>query len=416
MKRTKIINTTRVMRHIWLHKRVSRIEIARALGLNKSTVSNIINELLEVGILMEDSIGESTVMGGRKPINLKLNSRFGFVIGLELRPESYTAIAVDLTGDILFVKSEHIRISSENFTVMFFEILQRLENECSHTGRPLLGIGVGISGPVDPFGQKIKYSIPLTMTDSYDFYENISKYIPVPVMPENDANCCAWGEMTFNRKRELQNFLYALIEFWDKPEDKLHEKTAFGLGIVINGTVYHGHTFTAGEFRSVFTTDEYIGQFALSNEELSELEKDAAAKEKLFTEMSKNLALFANTFNMKEIYLGGDITNYQSEVRRILQNELERNWAYPDKPSCSIEFSSLGDKSVAYGAAGMLLDRLFKDIELAEDNPDDRYTNMDLIGTWLPIGGEFVRTDYSNIISDIQENDIYKKHVQGEHT
>jgi predicted transcriptional regulator len=75
MKRMKIINTTRVMQQIGQNKTMSHVDFSRALGLNRSTVSNIISELIEVGVVLEDSIGESTVIGGRKPIHLRLNNR-----------------------------------------------------------------------------------------------------------------------------------------------------------------------------------------------------------------------------------------------------------------------------------------------------------------------------------------------------
>lgn len=99
-----------------------------------------------------------------------------------------------------------------------------------------------------------------------------------------------------------------MVTFWDKPQkQKTCEETAFGIGIVINGRVYHGKTFTAGEFRSIFTTDEYFGQFALSDQKLRELENDEQIMKNFVTELSKNLALFVNILKLNEIFRGGDI-------------------------------------------------------------------------------------------------------------
>jgi hypothetical protein len=47
-------------------------------------------------------------------------------------------------------------------------------------------------------------------------------------------------------------------------------------------------------------------------------------------------------------------------VAAILREEIQRNWPYPDEVRCRVHFSSLGDQAVAYGAAGMLLDRLMR--------------------------------------------------------
>jgi predicted transcriptional regulator len=129
VKRTKIVNTARILREIWLAKSISRIEIARKLKLNKSTVTNIMTDLLSRNVVLLADEGEPGPKGGRKPVNLILNKKFGFVLGVEMRPESYTAVAVDLDGEVLFYKSEQMEISSENFTDCFFEIMNRIDVE-----------------------------------------------------------------------------------------------------------------------------------------------------------------------------------------------------------------------------------------------------------------------------------------------
>ena len=72
IKRTKIINRFRILREIWMNKEISRVDIARALGLDKSTVSNNVKELLRMGVIVEASEGSSGPQGGRKPVNIKL--------------------------------------------------------------------------------------------------------------------------------------------------------------------------------------------------------------------------------------------------------------------------------------------------------------------------------------------------------
>lgn len=401
MKRTKIINTTRILHHIWIQRLASRIDIAKSLSLNKSTVSNIIGELLNAGVLVEDSIGQAGNLGGRKPINVKTNSQFGCVIGLEIRPESYTAIGTDLQGVILFVKTESMCISGSNLKSSIFEIIRRLEQECRRVNRPLIGIGVGTAGPLDPYQQVIKYSIPLKIDSSFDFYEEISRHFPIPVFLENDANCAAWGELAFHRHREMKNFLFTLVEFRDIEQQQwIHEKTSVGLGIVINGSVYYGKDYTAGEFRSIFRGPEHHGQFSFTKEEVHQLEEDSELMDRFIRELSKNLALLINTLNMSQIFLGGHIVRYQSKVQKILREEIRANWPYPDPWSCEILFSSLNDKAVAYGAAGMVLDRLFMDLELADQRIDMRYQNTDLVSLWLNgVEGSFRPLPYEEIIS-----------------
>ena len=380
VKRTKLINASRVMREIWVQRRISRVDIANSLGLNKSTITHLVNELMECGLVRADSVGSASPQGGRKPIYLTLNEKFGCVLGIECRPESYHAVAVNLVGDMIFSKTERVESTGDTLGESFREILYRLEPDLKRTGTPLLGIGAGLSGVIDPRKQIIRYSIPLKIESRFDFYEKISKGHSVPVFPENDANCCAWGELAFHREFNLRNFIFVLVEFRDIPDEKIiHEKTAVGMGIVIDGKVYYGSDFSAGEFMSVFRSPQNQGQFSLSRDEVVVVDTDETVRRKFIRELSRNIALMVNTFNLSMVFLGGDIEKFQTEVTGILQEEIERNWAYPGPVDCEIRFSTLRDQAVAYGAAGMVLDRLFMDLGQAGSDDVMRFSGIDRI-------------------------------------
>ena len=349
----------------WYRNTISRVEIASRLELNKSTVTHIVNELLRNGIILQAEEGISGPKGGRKPVFLILNKKFGCVIGFEIRPQFYIAVATDLDGEILFYKSERIEISSDNFEECFLEIMSRVTEEQKRTGIPLLGIGVGVSGIVDPVEGVIRYSIPLDFIDEYNFKEKIASRYDVPFFLENDANCCSWGELVFHRKRNLRDFLFVLVEFRNLNEEEIHEAISVGLGIVIDGKVHYGNGFFAGEFRSAFAVDTHNGQFALTKDEIILIEKDPDILNKFFKELGKNLALLINTFNLSHVFLGGDIEKYRPEISEVLKDELKINWPFPFAAKREIMFSSLGDRAVAFGAAGMVLNRLFVDFELA---------------------------------------------------
>jgi predicted NBD/HSP70 family sugar kinase len=366
IKRNRLLNTSRVMREIWINKHISRIQIAKNLGLDKSTISSIVARLLKDGIIKEHAEGEAGPQGGRKPVYLSLNRSYACVLGIEFRPESYTAVAVDLQGEILYSKFERITLSGANFKEIFFDVTSRMRSELARIDSPLLGIGVGVSGVVDPQRGIIRYSIPLQMEGEFDFRRQVSEGYDLPLFLENDANACAWGELAFHRIKNLQDFLFLLVEFRDvKDRERYHQKTAVGIGIVLNGRVHYGYRYSAGEFRSTFCTHPSKGQFCLT-EEAFRIEEDPEVLQRFIRELSKNTAMMVNTFNFSHVFLGGDIERYKKEVHTVLAEEIENNWPYPDEVRCKIRFSSLGDKSVAYGAAGMVLHRLFADIGISE--------------------------------------------------
>jgi len=365
VRKPRIVNTSRILRQIWISRRSSRVQLARDLGLNKSTITNIVSDLLDAGIVQEIAEGSAGPMGGRKPVHMELNRHFGYVLGLEIRPESYTAVAVDLAGDILFSRTEDESHSGENFTDSVIGLLRRLPEELGWIGVPVLGAGVGISGIVDSGRGTIRSSIPLRIPGPYDFSGIVGGAVDFPVFVENDANACAWGELAFHRSKKLRNFLFTLVEFHNDPSKEFYENTSVGFGMVFNGNVYSGNRHSAGEFHSVFCRPGDLGQFRISNLEEHIDEKPEILKE-LIEELSKHLALFINTLNLGQVFLGGDIERHQDLVMPILIKAIDDNWVYDTPVECEIRFSSLGDKSVAYGAAGLVLERLFMEPETIE--------------------------------------------------
>ena len=98
-------NISRTLEILWRCNSVSRVEIARQLNLYRSTVSNIINSLIDVGLVFETEEGTSQPQGGRKPIYLSLNEKFGGILGIEIQPGNYKAVFINLHGEVLLKKS-----------------------------------------------------------------------------------------------------------------------------------------------------------------------------------------------------------------------------------------------------------------------------------------------------------------------
>ncbi|MDC7220458.1 MAG: ROK family transcriptional regulator [Spirochaetales bacterium] len=364
-KRIKSINTSMVLYDLWQNGETSRVEIARRLGLNKSTITHIINEFIEFKLVTEGSEGQASPQGGRKPVYLSLNRNFGSVLGIELRPDTYTALCVDLEGQIRYEKSEEISASGENLSETLLRIIEELREEQNKIGLPLLGIGVGLSGVINPEQGIVKYSMSLGIYEDYNFQREIASRFDIPVFIENDANCCSWGELTFHRTEYLKNFLFVLVEFrhLEGGEGQLR-KSAVGLGIVIDGKIHYGREFSAGEFSSVFREPDSPGQFHTDTDKGFRIEEEPEVLNRFIVELSKNISLLVNAFNISQVFFGGDIEKYQDQVQSLLGEEIQRNWPYPNSVECEVRFSSQREKSVAYGAAGMMLDRLFSHPEL----------------------------------------------------
>ncbi|WP_245540165.1 ROK family transcriptional regulator [Sediminispirochaeta bajacaliforniensis] len=373
MKRTKMINRSRIMREIWINRETSRVEIARSLGLDKSTISHAVNELIEKGVIIESSEGSSGPQGGRRPVHIKLNREYGAVLGVEFRPDSYTAVAVDLEGDIIYSRFERIAIAGEKFTSVVIEILHMLIDELERKEVNLLGIGVGLSGVVNAQNGTIRYSEPFGIVSTFDFFTNIASLFDIPLFVDNDANACVWGELAFHRRKDLKDFIFLLLEFREPGTNEDRDctkigKIGVGIGIVINGNVHYGHQYAAGEFRSLFRTENSVGQFSLTSDEHRRIFDDDAVMNKFLHELGAHVGLLVNVFNMSHIILGGAFDELGPRVKDIFEQEIKKSWPYPYTPDIkkSIWYSSFADRAVAYGAAGMVLNTLFSDLEVME--------------------------------------------------
>jgi hypothetical protein len=140
----KNANISMVAHTLWKTPGISRVEIARRLNLYRSTVSNIINILIRHGVVVEERKGAAAMSGGRRPIHLELNRRFGCVMGLELRPSGYYGVLVDMAGTVIYAVSG--LLPDMSFDAMADAALFEVYGEVKRNGFPLLAGLYGNSG------------------------------------------------------------------------------------------------------------------------------------------------------------------------------------------------------------------------------------------------------------------------------
>ncbi len=356
------INTTRILRHIWLNRGISRVQLSHRLGLNKSTVSKIVADLEGFGIIEAEAVGEASRQGGRRPIHLRIKPAWGCVMGIEIQTEAFTVVGVDLHGDIFFSHSEPLDIRTTDLISAFVDIVERFRPSLEANGLPLIGIGVGLSGFVDPAEGVLHASAPLEIYQPISFTADAAARIdrPVPILVDNDANCGCWGELAFRHSGRPENFLFVLGEFRKhtvKMDD--YRIMALGLGLVINGRVYHGSTYSAGEFRSILYKTDQVNQFSITDRQARLFLQDTSVNDAITTELAIHVAFLVTTLNLEKVVIGGPIEVLADDLTEKIRQRLIENWAYPDPVECTFSVSRLGDNAVAFGAAGMFLEHLF---------------------------------------------------------
>ncbi len=368
------INATRILHAVWSNAGISRIDLSRELNLNKSTITKIVNSLLEEGLLILADQSYVIQGKGRRPTGLFINPELGVILGIEIRTDSWNAVAVNPVGEVIDrYTGRPIEPGSELENVLW-EAIEECSRSQQDLGRRVLGLGVGLSGQINPYEGVIISSNPLNIREPLDIHERLEHRLEFPMVIENDANCCCLNVIMQKRTKHDRNFLCVLGEFrrtgMGKSENQSDiEGLGLGLGLVIKDSVLHGDNFTAGEFQSIFKNPDNPNptQLGITAEEVSRLHTDMDVWKKAMRELSGNLALLVNTLNITHVRFFGDFLLDAGYLLDQLAEAIQSNWTYDSPISCSIDFSDDATHAVATGAAAYFLNRLYSVPDVHEE-------------------------------------------------
>nr|NIP83522.1 ROK family transcriptional regulator [Gemmatimonadota bacterium]NIQ59777.1 ROK family transcriptional regulator [Gemmatimonadota bacterium]NIU79983.1 ROK family protein [Gammaproteobacteria bacterium]NIX48433.1 ROK family protein [Gemmatimonadota bacterium]NIY12866.1 ROK family protein [Gemmatimonadota bacterium] len=219
----------------WRQQRVSRAEIARALGLARSTVSDIVGTLLARGLLREGPEGPSR--GGRRPVLLEFRDDAAAILGAELGASHVAVALTDLRGRVLAWRNrDHpVRTDPEGTVALMIELMDACRIEAGIGRGRLLGIGVAVPSPVNPSEPDRLPEVVLPAWRGHSGMERVRAHFDVPVLVDNDANLGAIAEQWWGAGRGVEDFTYIKVA------------TGVGAGYVIRGEIYPGATSVAGE-------------------------------------------------------------------------------------------------------------------------------------------------------------------------
>ena len=226
------INRRIVLNLIRTHQPISRADLARHSGLQRSTVSVIAEQLIRDRWISEGANGHTP--RGRRPQLLHLNKERVGIIGINVRPITTTLALADLDANFLAQDSLATPSHPKQFVA---ELLPRVRKLMQ--ARPELtceGIGVSLPGRVDLASKQLVFAPNLGWKD-FDLKTPLEKATRLPVELENAANSCALSEICFGRRAEgLRNLIVVTVS------------EGIGCGLILNHQLVQGSTGTAGEF------------------------------------------------------------------------------------------------------------------------------------------------------------------------
>ncbi|MDM0010857.1 ROK family protein [Variovorax sp. J22P168] len=221
----------------------SRHGMAEQLGFSKSKANALIAGLVEQGLLAEAGLQRSS--GGRRPENLELHSGLGVVVGVDV---GATSLDVAVLGAGLSVLAHHgeaadVRKGPGVVLARVRELVRELLAQTGFGARQVLGIGIGVPGPVNfEIGQLVNPPL-MPAWDSFSIRDYLREDYAAPVFVDNDVNLMALGEL-WRMKRSLSNFLVIKVG------------TGIGCGIVCHGEVYRGAAGSAGDVGHICVDQE----------------------------------------------------------------------------------------------------------------------------------------------------------------
>lgn len=237
------INRRIILDLIRTRQPISRADLARSTGLQRSTVSIITEQLISEQWVTEGALGH--LPRGRKPRFLHLNYERAGIIGIDIRPHLTTLALADMKARFITQQSFETPPEPRKLIDELAECIRSLRQ--SHSQIFFEGIGVSLPGRVNRKTRRLIFApnlgwreVDIKESRGVDLKQPLESATGLSVELDNAANACALYETWFGTKSEGINDLIALTV-----------SEGIGLGIIEDGQLHYGPTGMAGEFGHV---------------------------------------------------------------------------------------------------------------------------------------------------------------------
>jgi predicted NBD/HSP70 family sugar kinase len=349
---------------------ISRVDIARRSGLQRSTISSIVDGLIEERWVREGSVVKTE--RGRRPTMLTMNDDLLLLVA-DVRPTKAILAVVDLNGRFLDRTMVSIIADPKQGVDLIAEGMRHLRSH--FPGKTWEGAGISLPGRVNKITQKLAWAPNLPWV-GFDIRGTLQKALKIQVELENAANACLLSEVWFGHLEGIQNAVLITIA------------EGVGAAAIVNGQLMEGAEGLAGELGHVPVCDsgprcacgqvgcwemfascraalryfheEMKGTGAATIQDLLNLEAngDSAARAALNWQgewIGRGMRVVTAGFNPELILFVGDITLRWDAVGPIINAELTKRLVGGAQPRIAV--LSDGEAARLRGAAAVLLQR-----------------------------------------------------------
>jgi predicted NBD/HSP70 family sugar kinase len=367
-------NRAAVLWSLYLSQPRSRHELSAATGLSAASVTNVIRELIDEGIVIETGLEESD--GGRPRTMLGMNPEYGYVIGVDVGETRTRVELFDLTMTER-AKAEYPldRAAEHDVTVVVEQIVSGV-NAVIADGDvdpgAILGVGIGLPGIIER-GPEVLVHGQTYGWDSVPIWRMLRARTGLPLRFDNGANTMGQAEVWFGAGRGARNAVVVLVG------------SGLGAALISGGATYQGATSSAAEFGhvtvavggrkcrcgSVGCLEAYAGAEAIlerygrpmaANDQEGALAEligaartsplAAAILDETAQYLGAGIGTMINLFNPDRVVLGGWAgLLLGGPLLPQIRNSARQHSLHHLFNATSIELGSLGPGAVALGAA-----------------------------------------------------------------
>jgi N-acetylglucosamine repressor len=227
---TKDHNNQLILRTIYDYDAISRAEVARLTRLTRTTVSDVVANLIERELVEE--VGHGISSGGRQPILLRVIDDSRHLIGISLMNGELSGATINLRGTIRQRACRTLRRNeADSVLAQIYEIIDELTESAASS---LLGIGISTPGLMDVSAEVVRRAVNFGW-QNLQLKSLIQSRYQLPVYMGNVAHMAALAEYTFGGGQHRENLVV------------VHIGHGIGAGIILQGELFHGDAYGAGE-------------------------------------------------------------------------------------------------------------------------------------------------------------------------
>lgn len=336
-----IQNSLSVLHIIHRHAFISQRQIVAATGIRPSTVSNIIRELKDAGMVRENGTLESGGVGARQ-VSLEIDASFSWVASWMIDLKGHQICLMDAAGRVIALEKLPLDLGWQAIAEQLHHRIATLAETRRLPRSRFSGVGIAVQGIVNSATGEVIYSFPHQM-EGILLRDIVQKNFKVPVHVERNIPCAAYLEQHNTIARQNSSFLYYLLR---RHEDFFEH----GMGIMLNGEVFHGSHFAAGELDA---------DFFPRKPSLKEIKREQDWNA-IYRDFGRTAARIGDFLDVDEIIISSDDPGLTEKRFHLLEQEIQARIRPIRNRTIVVSRSQTGPEGILLGAGLMALHHHFR--------------------------------------------------------